>query len=53
MQIIRTITALLAVPALCLTGLRFSRSFRHADAGWRAAVYATVDTVQANRWAGL
>ena len=49
----RKITAAILVPALKLTGFRFSKSYRHGETKFHAVVYRLVDTVQANCWAGL
>lgn len=53
MQMIRTITAAAMVPAMKVTGFRFSKEYRWAETGWRRAVYLCVDTVGANIKAGL
>ena len=53
MQIIRTITAAALVPAMKLTGFRFSKEYRWAETGWRRSVYLCVDTVGANIKAGI
>ena len=49
----RKLTAAVLVPALKLTGFRFSKSYRHGETRFHATVYHLVDTVQANRWAGI
>ena len=53
MTTIRLITAALAVPAMKITGFRFSKDYRHGTSAFHRAVYACVNTVQANWWAGL
>lgn len=50
---IRTITALALVPAMKITGFRFSKAYRHGTTVWHRLVYRAVNTVQANIWAGL
>lgn len=50
---IRTLTAAALVPALRLSGFRFSKQYRHGVSRWHRAVYRLVGTVQANIWAGL
>jgi len=50
---IRITNAALVVPALKATGWRFPKTYRHGVTRWHRAVYACVDTVQANIWAGL
>ena len=53
MQTIRDLNAVLAAPILKLTGYRFSKNFRHGVTVWHRAVYAMVNTVQANYKAGM
>lgn len=43
----------LIVPALRVTGFRFSKHYRWESTRFHAAVYARVDTVQANIRAGM
>lgn len=40
--------ALLIVPVMIVTGFRFSKSFRHAETGWRKNIYNTINVVLAN-----
>ena len=49
----RDLTAAMLVPFLKLTGFRFSKEYRHAISGWKLFVFAHVNTVKANLWAGL
>lgn len=49
---IRTALAAVLVPALRLTGFRFSKDYRHGTTRFHRAVYACVDTVSANVKAG-
>lgn len=49
----RNFLAILAAPALKLTGFRFSKDYRRGTSAWHRAVYAAVDTVGANVRAGL
>jgi len=49
----RMLTAALIVPVLKITGYRFSKTFRHGVTYGHRAVYAMVDTVHANLWAGM
>lgn len=53
MTTIRKITACLLVPAMKLTGFRFSKDYRWGISRWHRFVYATVDTVGANWAAGM
>jgi len=50
---IRTINALALYPFMCVTGFRFSKSYRRGDTKLHSIVYALVDTVGANMKAGL
>ena len=50
---LRMMNAAMVSPILRLTGYRFSKNFRRGVTRWHRAVYACVDTVQANIWAGL
>lgn len=50
---IRDCNAILITPILYVTGFRFSKAYRHGETRWHRAVYACVNTVQANVWAGL
>jgi len=50
---LRMFTAALTVPVLKITGYRFSKNFRHGVTYRHRAVYAMVDTVHANLWAGM
>jgi len=50
---LRMFTAALIVPVLKITGYRFSKNFRHGVTYGHRAVYAMVDTVHANLWAGM
>ena len=49
----RMLTAALIVPVLKITGYRFSKNFRHGVTYGHRSVYAMVDTVHANLWAGM
>lgn len=49
----RTITAAIIAPLMTVTGFRFSKGYRRADRGLKALVYRLVDTVGANRLAGV
>jgi hypothetical protein len=53
MSTFRLITAALAVPAMKVTGFRFSKDYRWGVSTFHRAVYRCVNTVQANWWAGL
>jgi len=53
MQTIRNFNAAFVAPILKLTGYRFSKNFRHGVTVWHRAVYAMVNTVQANYKAGM
>ena len=53
MQAIRLIAAYALVPAMKLTGFRFSNDYRWGVSRFHRTVYATVDTVAANHIAGL
>lgn len=53
MKTMRTITAYMLVPAMKLTGFRFSKDYRWGISRWNRFVYATVDTVGANWAAGM
>ena len=44
----RTIGMRIAVPFMKLTGFRFSKEYRWAESGFKAWIYAHVDTVAAN-----
>lgn len=47
----RTITAVLTVPVLKLTGFRFSKHFRWGTTLGHRVVFALVNTVRANQMA--
>jgi len=49
----RTLTATLAAPVLKLTGYRFSKEYRWGTTLRHRAVAALIDTVAANRIAGI
>ena len=49
----RMMTAAMVSPILRLTGYRFSKNFRHGVTYGHRSVYAMVDTVHANLWAGM
>jgi hypothetical protein len=53
MQTIRTLTAAALVPVLKITGFRFSKEYRWGTTRAKRVVYALVNTVQANLWAGI
>lgn len=50
---LRTAAAYLIAPALMITGFRFSKDYRWGVSRFHRAVYAMVNTVQANLVAGL
>lgn len=50
---IRSILGILLVPALKITGFRFSKDYRYGITRWNRLVYFFVDTVGANLKAGL
>lgn len=49
---LRRLFGLIAVPIMRATGFRFSKSYRHAETGWRSWVYSAVDVLGANHRAG-
>jgi hypothetical protein len=49
----RTITATLVAPVLKATGYRFSKNFRWGTTLGHRVVFALVNTIEANRKAGL
>jgi hypothetical protein len=49
----RTTAAAILVPVMKITGFRFDKNYRHGTTRRHAMVYAWVDTVKANIWAGL
>ena len=53
MQTLRLINAYLAVPAMMLSGFRFSKDYRWGVSRFHRFVYRMVDTVAANHIAGL
>jgi hypothetical protein len=44
----RSCLAYLLTPVLKLTGFRFSKAYRHGESRFYRAVYACVNTVEAN-----
>lgn len=52
-QTVRTITAAAFVPAMVVTGFRFSKLYRNEVTRFHRAVYRLVDVVAANLWAGI
>lgn len=53
METIRLITAAALVPVLKVTGFRFSKHYRWGTTRYNRVVYACVNTIRANLWAGL
>lgn len=53
MNTIRTLTAATMVPVMMLTGFRFSKEYRRGETRFKRAIYACVNTVQANIWSGI
>lgn len=49
----RDLLAVLIAPAMRLTGFRFGKAYRHGDTRFHRAVRRCVNTVKANRRAGL
>lgn len=49
----RNLIAKIITPVLKVTGFRFSKDYRQAETGVKALVYRVVDTVGANRRAGI
>lgn len=49
---LRYLIAALIAPVMRLTGFYFSKDYRHGSTRFHRAVYACVDTVEANHRAG-
>jgi len=49
----RTFIAYLLVPAMKVTGFRFTKDYRHGVSSFHRCVYRMVDVVTANHAAGL
>ena len=50
---IRNFTAAIFVPVMIVTGFRFSKKYRWGVSKFHSFVYRWVNTVAANRWAGI